>query len=423
MRQQAPEKNAPDLIKKAFSPGKTRNKKYLEFKDLQTLSNKAKKEGKKIVFAIGSFDLLNPGHCRYLADAKAAGDILVVGVCSDASDTRVKGPNFPLIPESIRAELLTYLKTIDYVTIVDNDRPHAALVMLKPDTFFTCEYDWKNEIRTKQDQIILDMFGGKVFCDSIYEPYFSAGALLHQIANIRFMQILNRYLSEKFVDMQFNFSNSLKPVDFGLQTPRNLFAFNANDLIVKSSALEGLAEKARQEGKKVVFVSGSYDLLHVGHARFISSAAKQGDFLVVGIPSDGAVKKLKGEGRPVISEQSRAYVLASLDIVDAVTIFPDTTVFETLQKLKPDVFYTVNDSWNKGYKESKEYKFVTSYGGSVVRGAKQSSNISASGIIDKLAYEKVREIFKDCMDRGLYEDISQEKSRINAKSKRKKTKK
>ena len=411
--------NSHTLSSRAFN-SRTRSNKYLEFKDLQPLSKKLKKEGKKIVFTIGSFDLLNPGHCRYLTDAKAAGDILVVGVSSDASDRRVKGPSFPLIPELIRAELLTYLKTVDYVAIVDNDRPHAGLIMLKPDTFFTCEYDWKNEIRTKEDQVLLDMYGGGIFTDPIYEPYFSAGALLHQIASIRFMQILNRYLSEKFSNMQFNFSNSLKPVDFGLQTPRNLFAFNANKLIFKPSALENISKKAKEEGKKVVFVSGSYDLLHVGHARFIERAAKQGDFLVVGIPSDEAVRKLKGEGRPVISENSRAYVLASLDIVDAVVIFPEVSVLETLKKLQPDVFYTVKDSWNTGYKESPEYKAVTGYGGEVVRGAKQSANISASAIINKLAYEKVREIFEDCMDEGLYGEILNEKSRLSEKGKGKK---
>ena len=75
---------------------KKRTKKYLAFKDLQKLSKKSKKEGKKIVFTTGSFDLLNPGHCRYLADAKASGDILVAGVSSDSSDRRVKGSKYPL---------------------------------------------------------------------------------------------------------------------------------------------------------------------------------------------------------------------------------------------------------------------------------------------------------------------------------------
>jgi rfaE bifunctional protein nucleotidyltransferase chain/domain len=372
-----------------------------------------KETGKKITFTIGSFDLLTSGHCRYLADAKAAGDILVVGVSSDASDRRLKGSNFPLLTEALRAELLTYLKTVDYVTIVDNDRPQATLITLKPNTFFTCEYDWKADLRTKQDQTFLDIYGGGVFFDPIYEPYYSASALLDQVANIRFTQILSRYLREEFVGMQCDFSGSLKPVNFGLQTPRNLFAFNANKLIVDPSELTAISKKCKAEGKKVVFVSGTFDLLHVGHARFIDKAAKQGDFLVVGIPSDESVRTLKGEGRPVISERSRAYVLASLDITDRVVIFSETSVLKTLQKLKPDVFYTVNDSWNKGYKESKEYELVVSYGGKVVRGPKQSSNISASAIIDKLAHAKVVDIFKDCMNRGINEDISRERPKLN----------
>lgn len=391
---------------------KARSGKYLDFGDLHKLSQFAKESGKKIVFTIGSFDLLNPGQCRYLADAKSSGDILVVGVSSDTSDKRIKGDNFPLIPEMIRAELLTYLRAVDYVTITENDRPYAGLVMLKPDIFFTCEYDWKCNIRTKQDQVLLDTYGGKIVKDPIYEPYFSASDLLNRIASIRFMQILGHYFTEKYPDIKFDFSGSLKPVTFGDQKPRNPLAFNSCELIATDSEISDISHKARQRGEKIVFVSGSFDLFHVGHARFIERASRFGSFLIVGIPSDEAVQKVKGDGRPIMSEQARAYVLASLDIVDAVVIFPGMSVLDILSNIKPDVFYTVDDVWNKGYKESPEYKFVNSYGGKVIRGAKQSSNISASGIIDKLAAEKVKEIFRDCMSREISENISREKPRI-----------
>ncbi len=397
------------------SLSRNRSKKFLEFKDLQKISKKFKKEGKKIVFTIGSFDLINPGHCRYLADAKSAGDVLVVGISSDISDHRIKGDKYPLLPENIRAELVSYFRSVDYVTLVDNDRPHAALVMLQPDTFFTSENDWKSGLRNSQDQIVLDMYGGGVYRDPIYEPYYRISDLVGEIADIRFTQILQRYLHSKFENLHFNFSGTLSPVDFGLQKPRNLFAFNAGDLIVEPSSLKDLRVESERNDRKVVFVSGSYDLLHVGHVRFIEKAALHGDFLVVGIPSDEAVKKLKGIGRPVISETSRAYVLASLDVVDRVVIFPDVDVLKSLQNLRPSVFYTVKDSWNKGYKESPEYKFVTEYGGKVIRGPKQASSISASAIIDKLAYEKVQDIFKDCMRKDLYEDILNERSRLNGK--------
>lgn len=406
-----PEKTRKDNKKRH----RNRHKKLLAFEDLQKLSGKLKKEGKKTVFTIGSFDLLTAGHCRYLADARAQGNVLILGISSNSSDRRLKGQNYPLIPEQLRAELLSYLKVVDYVTIVDNDRPHASLVMLEPDTFFTCVYDWEKGIRSKQDIAVLDKFGGRVFEDPVYKPYYSISQFVGRIAHIRFLQILQFYLTEKMPEISFSADASLDPVDFGVQTPRNLFAFDAGKLILNPEDLPKLSQRYKEEGKKTLLVSGSYDLLHVGHARFIEQASLLADIVIVAIPADRAVRNLKGAGRPVISERSRAYVLAHLDPVDHVVIFPEIDVFETLKKFKPDYFYTVEDSWNDGYKESKEYKFVTSYGGEVVRGPKQSSHISASAIIDKVAQAKVREIFKECMDEERYNKILQERSRLNGK--------
>ncbi len=390
-----------------------RYKKLLEFNDLQKLSNKLKEEGKKVVLTIGSFDILNPGHCRYLAEAKAKGDVLVVGISSDASDRRIKGENYPLIPEQIRAELISYLKSVDYVTIIDNDRPQAALIMLQPDVFFTCEHDWEQGLRTQQDQAIIDMYNGKISRQPKYEPYFSVSDLVEHIASIKVLQIIMDYLDGKVTSFSMDPVENLRPADFGEQAPLVEEAFNANESILCPADLLELAENYRAEEKKIVFVSGSYDVLHIGHSRFVEQAALEGDVLVVGIPSDDALRKLKGVGRPVMSENSRAYVLAHLDIVDHVVIFPEVDVLETLKKLQPDVFYTVKESWNSGYKDSPEYKTVTGYGGEVVQGPRQSSHISASTIINKVAQEKVKRIFKECMDEERYEKILWERSRLN----------
>src|SRR5258708_23636911 len=89
---------------------KERSKKLVDFKDLQKLGKKLHEKGKKIVFTTGSYDMLNPGHCRYLAEAKSLGDILVVGVSTDYSDQKVKGPEYPLISEDIRAEMVSFLR-------------------------------------------------------------------------------------------------------------------------------------------------------------------------------------------------------------------------------------------------------------------------------------------------------------------------
>ena len=132
-----------------------RNAKLLEIKDLFSLSKKLKAKKKKIVFTIGTFDLINPGHCRFLAEAKACGDILVVGVSTDQSVKALKGVDYPLVNQDIRAEVVSFLKTVDYVIFVDEIAPHAILLLLQPDIFFTSDWDWNEGLRTKTDKDII----------------------------------------------------------------------------------------------------------------------------------------------------------------------------------------------------------------------------------------------------------------------------
>ncbi len=93
----------------------------------------------------------------------------------------------------------------------------------------------------------------------------------------------------------------------------------------------------KQNGEKVVFTNGCYDLLHPGHVRLLEAAKTLGDRLVVAINSDSSVRHLKGPARPVLPEAERAEILASLDAVDAVTIFDEETPCELLALLLPDV--------------------------------------------------------------------------------------
>ncbi len=98
-----------------------------------------------------------------------------------------------------------------------------------------------------------------------------------------------------------------------------------------------LGERLRREGHRIVFANGCFDLLHVGHIRYLESARQQGSVLVVGVNSDGAVRKLKGEGRPLLAEQDRTELLAALEAVDYVVIFDDLTAETILRDLRPDV--------------------------------------------------------------------------------------
>lgn len=102
------------------------------------------------------------------------------------------------------------------------------------------------------------------------------------------------------------------------------------------------AWRARQSGR-VVFTNGVFDLLHPGHVDVLIGARARGDVLVVGLNSDASVKRLKGADRPVRSEGERAYVLAALEAVDAVTLFEQDTPLELVQVLQPDVIVKGGD--------------------------------------------------------------------------------
>ena len=96
-------------------------------------------------------------------------------------------------------------------------------------------------------------------------------------------------------------------------------------------------------GKSISFTNGCFDILHAGHIASLSEAAKEGDILIVGVNSDASTKRLKGNERPVNNESSRALLLASLEIVDAVTIFEEDTPLELITATMPDVIVKGGD--------------------------------------------------------------------------------
>jgi len=93
----------------------------------------------------------------------------------------------------------------------------------------------------------------------------------------------------------------------------------------------------QEEGKKVVFTNGVFDLLHIGHITYLAKAAELGDKLIIGLNSDSSVKRIKGEDRPVNDQNSRAALLAALFFVDAITLFEEDTPFNLITGLLPDI--------------------------------------------------------------------------------------
>jgi rfaE bifunctional protein nucleotidyltransferase chain/domain len=99
----------------------------------------------------------------------------------------------------------------------------------------------------------------------------------------------------------------------------------------------------RQAGKKLVFTNGVFDILHVGHVRYLAQARELGDALVVAINSDASVRELKGEARPLVNQTERAEILAALSYVDYVTIFDDISPRSLIAKLLPDILVKGGD--------------------------------------------------------------------------------
>ena len=107
--------------------------------------------------------------------------------------------------------------------------------------------------------------------------------------------------------------------------------------VVSRDSLVARVREARESGRTVAFANGCFDLLHVGHVRYLEAAAQEADLLVVAINDDQSVRKLKGEGRPVLAAEHRAELVAALRCVDFVIVFPEATVGPLLELLHPDV--------------------------------------------------------------------------------------
>ena len=132
------------------------------------------------MFTNGVFDLLHPGHVRYLSDARALGDALIVGVNSDRSVRTHKGPARPITPEVERAELLASLRSVDAVTVFDEDTPHALITAVQPDVLVKGA-DWGSDNIVGRD--VVEARGGAVVRVALAEG-FSSTRLIDRVRGV-----------------------------------------------------------------------------------------------------------------------------------------------------------------------------------------------------------------------------------------------
>ncbi len=161
--------------------------------------------------------------------------------------------------------------------------------------------------------------------------------------------------------------------------------------IAERGELARIVRARQQAGERGVFTNGCFDLLHLGHVRYLQEAHDLGDFLVLGLNSDASVTRLKGAGRPLTSENERAEILAALMCIDYVTIFAEATASELIDLLQPAIYVKGGDYSATGdvggvqfdAKRLPEAAHVQAYGGTV-RLIPYLPNHSTSAMIEKI---------------------------------------
>jgi D-beta-D-heptose 7-phosphate kinase/D-beta-D-heptose 1-phosphate adenosyltransferase len=147
--------------------------KLVTWNELKQITDGAKAEGNKIVFTNGCFDLIHIGHIRYLREAKSFGDVLIIGLNSDASVSRIK-PGRPIVPQDQRAEVLAAIEMVDYVTLFDQDTPYELIKLVQPDVLVKGG-DWKKE----------DIIGSDIAKETFSLPYIEGISTSEIIALIK----------------------------------------------------------------------------------------------------------------------------------------------------------------------------------------------------------------------------------------------
>ena len=149
---------------------------------------------------------------------------------------------------------------------------------------------------------------------------------------------------------------------------------------IPNDGLEQLGDALRAEGKRIVFTNGCFDLLHVGHTRYLQQARDLGDCLIVGLNSDASVRALKGESRPVNSEDERAELLGALRAVDYVTVFSEPTASALIRRIRPHVYAKGGDYSVETLPEAQDVRAC----GGVVKLLPFSDGRSTTRLIEKI---------------------------------------
>ena len=169
-------------------------KRLISQSNLMSLGEQLREKGKKVVFTAGSWDLIHAGQCRYLEKARERGDVLVVGVSSNNAIKQVKGPNKPILDEKIRAEMLTFLKSVDFVTILPEPSCQPSLGLLKPDVYITVKEDWTDEYKNSVEYKTVVKYGGEVVVVDRQSTAISTTQILQRAIGGHLSEVLKDFM-------------------------------------------------------------------------------------------------------------------------------------------------------------------------------------------------------------------------------------
>ena len=231
----------------------------------------------------------------------------------------------------------------------------------------------KNELNLKYLLVTLSEEGMALFG----EDFFQIPTIAKEVYDVTgagdtVLAALGHYLKEnKDIKKAMNFANAAAAVVVGklgsatatvTEIKEYEKKFESVDYkIISFNEAKKLAENLKKENKKIVFTNGCFDILHIGHVKYLQKAKTLGDILIVGVNSNKSVKRLKGNNRPVNDEYDRAYLLSSLEVVDYVVIFEEDTPYELIKKIKPDILVKGKDYEGKevvGSDIAKEVKLI-----------------------------------------------------------------
>ncbi|MGD9971102.1 MAG: D-glycero-beta-D-manno-heptose-7-phosphate kinase [Sulfuricurvum sp.] len=235
------------------------------------------------------------------------------------------------------------------IDIVDDQTLHAAL-------------DWlKTHVGVTVPMVTLSEDGIAFFDQELHrvstvarEVYDVTGAGDTVIAALGFALTQDKTLHESVM-----FANAAAAVVVGklgsataslaeiVEYETSLRQTHADSRIKTREQIDSLVRSLKERGKRIVFTNGCFDILHIGHVRYLEEAKSFGDVLILGLNSDASVRRLKGESRPINTENDRAYILAALEAVDYVVIFDENTPYELIRIVRPDVLVKGGDYESK----------------------------------------------------------------------------